>query len=82
MSTAVVERLDSLVTKDPPPCEAMIYADNDRPCGRPSAYRIKRECACGVKSTKYLCDRCYFDLMTGGIHCHFCLRPVTSWVLA
>jgi hypothetical protein len=77
VSTAVAERLDSLVTKAPPPCEAFIYKV---PCGRPSEYRIKRECECGLKSTRYLCSPCYFDLIVGEVYCNVCLEPVTGWV--
>jgi hypothetical protein len=81
VSTAVAERLDSLVTKDPPPCEAFITKTQEF-CGRPSAYRLYRECECGLKSTRHVCEPCYFDLMLGMVHCSHCLNPVTSWVLA
>ena len=80
MSTSVIERLDSLVTKDPLPCEVYLVREK-RFCGKPSAYRIHRECQCGAKSTRHLCEKCYFDLMTEGVHCHFCLTRVTDWRL-
>ena len=64
VSTAVAERLDSLVTSDPPPCEAYITKTKAQ-SGRPSSFIIKRECDCGLKSTRHLCASCYFDLMMG-----------------
>lgn len=76
MSTAVAERLESLVTREPPPCEVMVYG---QPCGKPSVHKLSRTCSCGIKSTRYVCEDCYFNLIVGEVYCTFCLSPVTGW---
>jgi hypothetical protein len=79
VSTAVAERLDSLVTKDPPPCEVMIRGKH---CGQPSQYKLHRECECGAKTARHMCEECYFHVMMGDTHCHFCLKPIINWTIA
>jgi len=73
-----ITRLEDLVTLDPPPCE-MHIGRSDILCGKPSVYRLARECACGLKSTRFLCAECYAELIKGGVSCHVCLRPVDNW---
>jgi hypothetical protein len=79
MSTAVAERLDFFVTSKPPPCEMMVHGEE---CGNPSYYKVKRVCQCGIRSTRHLCEPCYFNLIVEAVVCVFCLRVITGWTLA